>query len=148
MQNFSCKICFEKFDRLKHKPHVLLNCTHTLCIKCIDTLSERKCPLCNAAIMRSNPNWELLDLMEEPTSIKLRKNLNKLVNEVDSLKEDIQISHEKKLRENVDKTKALRSQIVCRAEEEIKIITDNQKGLLLQTKTIESDLKKKQFEFF
>ncbi len=146
MQNFSCKVCFEKFDRLKRKPHVLLNCTHTLCIECIDSLSEKKCPLCNASIMRTNPNWELLDLMEEPHKNKLRNNLSKLANDIDSLKEDIQMNHEKKLRENADKTKALRSQIVARAEEEIKIITDNQKALLLQTKTIESDQKKKQLE--
>ncbi len=152
MNNFSCKVCFEKFDRLKHKPHVLLNCTHTLCINCIENLSEKKCPTCSAIIVRTNPNWEILDLMDEPdnninnSNNKLKNNVNRLVNEIDCLKEEILINHTTKTKENGDKIKLLKSQIIAKTEEKIKQLTDCQKSLCNQAKTIETDLKKHQME--
>ena len=111
-------------------------------VNCIEKLTDQKCPTCNAKIERSNPNWELLDFIEDPNHNKLKTDSNKVINEIERLKDELQINQDKKLKENSDKMKQLRNEIISKTEEKVKLINENQRLLCNETKTIETNLKK------
>ena len=147
MQNLVCKICFERFDHSKHKPHVLIFCTHTFCINCINKLSKDqngfKCPTCNSLIEETNPNWALLDSVQESLYDKNKKNLEKALIETEKMRAELKTNREVELKERKDKMKSLRTDIKSKSGEAVKAIHQCQRRLIIKSKNIEASLKKK-----
>lgn len=56
---FTCQICSNFFSD-KRVPYVL-NCGHTLCLKCIDQLTSQKCPFCLVRIKEKIVNYYVQD---------------------------------------------------------------------------------------
>jgi hypothetical protein len=42
-----CPVCYNKISTLNSK---ILDCNHSLCISCINSLTNQVCPLCRASI--------------------------------------------------------------------------------------------------
>ena len=126
MQNLSCKICFEPFDHSKRKPHVLIYCTHTFCHDCVIKLRHNqsgfKCPTCNTSIEDINPNWALLDSIQESSYDQLKNSLQKEVTELESLRVEFKSSREVDVKENSQKMKLIRTDVKLRASQSIKLI--------------------------
>ena len=59
-ENFSCKICFERFNSSRNKPRLLITCGHTFCQDCLSRLTRRECPVCKAAYVKSLVVWDLI----------------------------------------------------------------------------------------
>jgi hypothetical protein len=69
-----CKICFEKFNLTNRKPIITMPCCHTICLDCLNLLKKRKhhdCTICRTRIVGDNPNYAVLELLE---------NIKKIVN--------------------------------------------------------------------
>ena len=47
--NFSCNVCFERYDTGEHLPLTLM-CGHTLCLSCMSRLPAMICPSCREPI--------------------------------------------------------------------------------------------------
>ena len=60
-----CDICFENFDYSEKKPLLLLKCAHTMCLECVTSLVEKKCPSCSSVIEDTQTNWSILKLVIE-----------------------------------------------------------------------------------
>lgn len=54
-----------KFDHTEHKPLVIIPCTHTYCLTCLNRLTRKKCPKCDILIQKTNPNWSLINLIPD-----------------------------------------------------------------------------------
>ncbi len=148
MQNLNCKICFNQFDHSKHKPYVLIYCTHTFCIDCIKKLKIKestsfKCPTCSGLVSKINPNWTLLDSIPESNYDKLLSNLEQNINQVQMLRTNLKTNRDLKIKQMSQKMKDLRSEIKSKAGMSIKLIHQCQKRLIKKSKNIESSYKKK-----
>jgi len=64
----NCKICFEQYNKNKHKPVILMQCGHSICITCLNELTTFLCPICREQIITSKPNYDLIDLLEQATN--------------------------------------------------------------------------------
>ena len=65
MENeFSCKICFEKYDVTYRKPTILMLCAHTICNICLKGLKNYECPTCRDEIISTKPNFALIEQLE------------------------------------------------------------------------------------
>ena len=132
-----CQICFEKFDHSKHKPYVLIPCTHTLCITCLNNLPDKKCPSCTRVFMDKNPNWALLDLVGDSDYDLLKIQLERSFNEYDILKKKLNDVHQRKLEENNQKLNIIRNEITRRTNQLVNQLKENEKRLLNETQSIE-----------
>ncbi len=56
----NCKICFEQYNKNKHKPVILMQCGHSVCITCLNELTTFLCPICREQIITSKPNYDLI----------------------------------------------------------------------------------------
>jgi hypothetical protein len=127
MQNLNCKICFNQFDHSKHKPYVLIYCTHTFCIECIQKLKSKedsfKCPTCSSQVSKINPNWTLLDSIPESSYDKLRRNLESNIHQVENLRNDLKLNRDLKIHQTSQKMKDLRSDLKSKVNTSINIIS-------------------------
>ena len=60
-----CKICYEKYNENLKKPYSFQPCSHTFCIECINNLNKLECPRCKREIKDKQPNFDLLEALEE-----------------------------------------------------------------------------------
>jgi hypothetical protein len=60
----TCQVCLLSFDQNDRKPMVLDKCGHSVCLKCIESLTERKCPKCRACFDKTLKNYSLLEYFE------------------------------------------------------------------------------------
>ena len=79
--NFSCSICFEFYNLVDLKPHII-DCGHTLCNACIDNIFRSQikkcCPFCNKKLNKLSYkypiNYTYLDLINDyKTKFKVEK---------------------------------------------------------------------------
>jgi hypothetical protein len=61
-----CKICYEKFDNVIHKPIVCVPCGHSFCSKCVIQL--KACSICRRHIKEKSTNFSLLEILEQSES--------------------------------------------------------------------------------
>ena len=59
--SLECKICYDNFDELFHRPLTLvcdneMICGHTYCSACVKELTRRVCPACNAQFKHTTTN--------------------------------------------------------------------------------------------
>ena len=67
-----CKICYEKFDKVRFKPVICVPCTHTFCSICVSQINE--CSICRSKISERKPNFSLLEILEDNYMVKTRVN--------------------------------------------------------------------------
>ena len=58
-----CPICFLIMSAPGRVPMVT-SCGHTLCRQCLDSITTKKCPICNEIITCSNKNYTLAEVIE------------------------------------------------------------------------------------
>ncbi len=73
----NCKICFEQYNKNKHKPVILMQCGHSVCITCLNELTTFLCPICREQIITSKPNYDLIDLLEQATNQQQQQQVTK-----------------------------------------------------------------------
>lgn len=136
-----CQICFNNFDHSDHKPYVLIPCTHTLCIRCLDDLVDepRQCPICSFQVKDRNPNWALLDLIPENNIDQLKYSLQKSLNETDELRKKLNEINRKQFKDIVFNLKEVRENINENSEELINLINEYKSKLFIETKNIETN---------
>ena len=120
-----CSICFENFDHSRHKPFVIIPCTHTICISCLSNLNDQTCPNCNKPFTSNNPNWILLDILPESDYDKLKGKLEKSLNDLKTKSEE---EYEKKF-------KLLETKISNHTQQIIKSIEQSQEKYLIELKS-------------
>ena len=59
----NCKICFDNYSDYK-KPYSIFPCNHTFCIRCLNNLTDLRCPKCRTIIRDKKPNYELIEILE------------------------------------------------------------------------------------
>ena len=124
-----CDICLEKFDHSLNKPLVLIRCAHTICAKCVDNLVEKKCPTCNCDIEETRTNWSILKTAIESDYDKLKAELDKTFNEIESLEKKLNKAKEIKIEENYNRVKIVKNHVEKQANELIKLINENKKRM-------------------
>ena len=148
--DFSCKLCFEQFDTLKHIPHVLFDCSHTYCIECInsplfpkveDNSNKKKCPICSLPIKKTQTNWKLLEICIG-TYYEAKKSLQSSIDDSnEALLSQFNAIKCKKSAKSSEVVKDLRIQISSRTDELVKVVNTNKKKLIDQVKKIENKIK-------
>ena len=63
-----CKICYEKFDKIRFKPVICIPCAHTFCASCGTHINE--CSICRTKIFEKKPNFNLQEIIEDTSKIK------------------------------------------------------------------------------
>jgi hypothetical protein len=59
----NCKICFENYDNINHKPMILFPCAHSFCSTCVVQLET--CSSCQQNIVDRKPNHDLLENLDQ-----------------------------------------------------------------------------------
>ena len=59
----NCKICFENYDNINHKPMILFPCAHSFCSTCVVKLEA--CLSCQINIVDRKPNYDLLENLDQ-----------------------------------------------------------------------------------
>lgn len=62
-QMLKCDICTYEYDANEHKPCMLVPCGHTLCKKCLDSITNQRCPNDRQQIEKHMFNWEIIKLV-------------------------------------------------------------------------------------
>ena len=72
---FACENCSKLYNINDQKPMILLPCTHTFCLQCINELKKQgsKCPLCKKEFTSEKPNSDLLKKLDSDDSRKRNK---------------------------------------------------------------------------
>lgn len=130
--------CSTKFISLQ----VIIPCTHTLCITCLNQLKEPTCPNCKKIYTDKNPNWILLDLIQNSNCDTLRANLDDHLKQNSKLKISLKENHYKRVQENEMKFKLIETQISNHTNELIKSIEVCKFKLLCESKHAEEEKKK------
>lgn len=138
-----CDICLEKFDHSLNKPLVLIRCAHTLCSKCVKNLAENKCPSCNSVIEETKTNWSILKTASDSEYDKVKLELERTLNEIESLEKKLFETKEKRIDENTHKAKLVKTQVEKQANDLIKLINENKKRLFKEIETNTKNLNKK-----
>lgn len=142
-----CEICLEEFDHTIHRPFSLSPCMHTLCISCLNNLSEKKCPLCTKVINDNNTNWTLLKLVPESTYDKLKSNCENQLNKLISINGNLDLKRKDEIEKISKKIDKIRSQINVRLNDLINLIQKQKLKLMDQTENIENYLEKRMFNY-
>ena len=61
-----CKIVYEKFDTIIHKPIECMTCGHSFCSKCVIQLKD--CSICRRQIKEKSTNFSLMEILEQSES--------------------------------------------------------------------------------
>jgi hypothetical protein len=117
-----CDICLKDFDQSLNKPLVLLNCAHTVCSFCVNSLLDKKCPTCNSQIERTVPNWALLKNVTESDYDRLKTNVFKILFEMSSYEKIITNIEARKRKETNELVGSVKNQVETQVNEIIKHI--------------------------
>lgn len=137
-----CEICMENFDHSKHEPYVLIPCSHTFCISCINKLGNHTCPTCKRNYLDTNPNWIMFKIVQKSNYDKMKQTLFDDINEINSLKFKFKSNKEKKVLENKIRLRTLREEINSKTNEIINSLLAKREKLLSETIYIEDYLNK------
>lgn len=145
-----CQICFENYNHSLNKPYVLIPCTHTICIRCLDDLMDepKLCPVCTLTIKDRNPNWALLDLIPESNTDRLKHSLLKKLSETEDSKKKINNLNKQKFKEGLTSLKTVKKELTAHTNKLVEILLLNHDKLLNQVKQIETDLESQRFQTF
>ena len=146
-----CKICLENYNRHSKKP-ISINCGHTICAKCIETLKKSNnrhpniltCPLCRQEITSEHPNYALLDLLDlnlivDPDS-ELSKDFSKAIEEIEGKNKILASDLKKKAQQEVD---SIKSAINRKVVELINETMSRQEFLIAKANNISINLNRK-----
>lgn len=135
-----CEICMEYFDHSIHEPYVLIPCSHTFCISCIQKLQNDSCPTCKRKTIDKNPNWIMFKIVEKSFYDKTKQSLVESLNEINSLKFKFESVKERKYLENSLKLKSLRNDINSKTNELINSLLNKREKLLDEANNVEDFL--------
>lgn len=45
-EKYDCELCLESYNIYDKKPHSIVPCGHSICIKCLNSLRKEVCPFC------------------------------------------------------------------------------------------------------
>lgn len=139
-----CRICLVEYDHFKHRPTVLIPCSHTICITCMNKLKETMCPICKQKFSSKNTNWNLLDLIPESDYDSARTNLSQLISESIEIYNKLDNKHTNYLLEIEEKLKLIKVEIINKSNEFIELINKRQKELFNEINLIETQFKSDQ----
>lgn len=128
-----CKVCFELFNEDTRKP-ININCGHTFCSKCLDTLTrmnKRECPMCKTRITSKLSNFALIDVLQsdQHTDSKLVAEIEKNLKQMESLTQDIQIKCYQQLQQLNQHVNSIKSKINEQSLKTIKLVEQQQNAL-------------------
>ena len=89
-----CSVCNEAYNETDFKPHSLNPCGHCFCIKCINSLPNKVCPICRQSIQSTILNFAILEMVRDRIPIA-RPNLN-FMSEINDMKKSLNGSLNKK----------------------------------------------------
>lgn len=138
-----CQLCYSNYDHLKHRPYVLIPCTHTCCVKCLDDLDDLVCPICKKIIHSRNPNWALLDLIPNQVAIshteRLRKQLQLSIDQTEELKNKLNDLNKQCFKENVTNIAELKKEITDRCHQLVSLVNECQEKMTNDAELIETN---------
>lgn len=145
----NCEICLEQFDHSIHKPHILA-CPHTLCLSCINQLTNKKCPTCNEPFIKTNLNVALLKFIPESSYDCLKNDSIKAYIELNEIKKNLKISRQEKLSLYEAKIASIQQTITNKTKQAISILKNNEQQLNDECKilldSIKGDLDSNRYE--
>ena len=77
-KTMDCAVCFNKYDNEKHKPYSITPCGHCFCLQCLNSLTNKKCPVDRIDIENKVVNRGIMDLITSPSSNKSKSILTAL----------------------------------------------------------------------
>ena len=136
----NCKICYSPYDHSIHMPFSL-SCPHTICISCVNQLTQNKCPTCNAVISIKNPNIGLLKLIPETSYDQLKAAIEKFFNEINQVKNSTLNKANSKLNNYLVQINRTRDNIENETNKFIHLVVSNKTKLLTELTQIEQYVK-------
>jgi hypothetical protein len=117
-----CFICLEKYDNNQRKPHTMYPCSHTICLDCLNNLTDRTCPSCRSRINDNKPNYALIDLICESKNSKESvpsklNSLDQIISQVESVQQQLDLAYQSKLSQINEKFNNIRNNISLRASQ-------------------------------
>lgn len=149
----NCKKCFQKYDKIKHIPTILMPCGHSFCRTCIDELKKQiySCPVCYQCIISEKPNFELIEIIEQTAQLvdpnaDFKISIYKLDNQIKEFKDELEMKYFKKCKDNKDMVNSLKKEINLKTNHVIDFIFEQQKKLLHDVEHIENIINKSMAE--
>lgn len=136
-----CKICFEKYNNTVVKPYSLYPCSHSFCIRCLEALPQKECPKCKREIRDKQPNYDLLEALEElhPVDSHLKKEIQSLLDELLNFKSTYELKLIESYKFKEAKIDTMRSRVEERTNQLIQKLIDQQDFLFHEMALIESE---------
>ena len=144
----NCEICFERYNDSDKQPYILIPCSHSFCISCIEKLD--KCATCRSQITGKFINRGILNLLDlnlipDPNT-KLKDSIIKSKNELKELKGNLISKINEKKRINKGKLNEIENEITDQTIKLHELIEKNKNDLLIKLKDIEENSNAK-FDF-
>lgn len=118
----NCKICFENYDKINHKPIILLPCAHSFCSFCASQLQN--CSTCRQFIAGRKPNYDLIENLDFILNFELRHSIIKDLKEVDDLNFEISLLNDQIISEAKTKISTARNTLLDQMEKYKKMLTE------------------------
>lgn len=118
----NCKICFENYDKINHKPIILLPCAHSFCSFCASQLQN--CSTCRQIITGRKPNYDLIENLDFILNFELRHSVIKDLKEVDDLNFEISLLNDQVINEARTKISTAKNTLLDQMEKYKKMLTE------------------------
>jgi hypothetical protein len=117
-----CSICNEDYNETDCKPYCLNPCGHSFCLKCINLLVNKACPICRKRIQSTIPNFAMVEMLHNWTP-RPRQNF---LSDINYMKASIHASLNKKQLELRKHINLIREKISVDTENKLnRLINDN-----------------------
>ena len=141
-----CAVCFNKYDNDKHKPYSITPCGHCFCLTCLNSLTNKKCPVDRIDIENKIVNRGILDLITSPSSNKSKSILTtlkkSLLTEMKKLEKEMGTTCTKKLKYLDDLAESIRAEIEKDKIEKINCLERDAKTVLHKLDEVKKNLAK------
>ena len=131
-----CSVCNEAYNETDFKPHSLNPCGHCFCIKCINSLPNKVCPICRQSIQSTILNFAILEMVRDRIPIA-RPNLN-FMSEINDMKKSLNGSLNKKQLEWRKYIDQMREKISKDTEDKLNRLLNDNAELMSQLDEVSS----------
>ena len=141
-----CAVCFNKYDNEKHKPYSINPCGHCFCLQCLNSLTNKKCPVDRIDIESKVVNRGIMDLITSPSSNKSKSILmalkKSLITEMKKLEKEMGTACTNKLKYLDELAESIRAEIEKDKHEKIQCLERDAKTVLYKLDEVKKNFAK------
>jgi hypothetical protein len=125
-----CQICYEPYDQSIRRPYSMSSCPHTYCLKCLEQITNNRCPECGIRSKGKNLNMALLQLIPESEYDKLKAESLKALIHLNEAKKYLKQNRLEKLNIHETKLESIKQVISDETDKIINILKEKKNNLI------------------